>query len=793
VRLELEGFSSYRDKTVIDLSDADYFVLVGPTGSGKSTVIDGLCFALYGSVPRYEHKGLVAPVISQGLLQARVRLDFELGGRTYTAVRVVRRSGAGATTKEARLELEGEVVAGNADEVSAKVAELIGLSFDHFTKCVVLPQGEFSRFLHDRPKDRQDMVVRLLNLGVYEEMRAAASARANAAKVVLEVIEHRLRKDFEAATPEALAEAGERADRLAALRDELHAIIPKLQELEAQAEGADRSATEGRAWMTALEGLSVPAHAAALAGEIDAAEKEHEARRKAAAAAAGEVETALATRSALGARDPVMEVLNAHRSRTALEDKIRSARTELEETIAQETDIRERRDAARNAHAAALELLHAARNEHLAQHLARGLREGEPCPVCLQRVTKAPARAAEPDLDAAEQAAASAAAALEAAEERCSEAGMQRAGAQARVESLEAQIAELDAFLDERPDIEVLEKTLADIESADAAVDDCRAGADEARAKADLTAATLESLRLRAKDAWVEFDAQRDRVAALHPPPATKDDLATAWDALLAWAARRIHELEAAVAEADARSAQALLERRSLLEMLEGSCRECDVDVSGGRIEDAVISAFTQARADHAAIARALEEKATLESELAATRHNHAVASELALHLSAKPGRFESWIVNEALHRLVEGATEIMRELSGGQYSMTLDSSGNFFVTDHHNADEMRSARTLSGGETFLASLALALALSDQLAELAAQGAARLDAIFLDEGFGTLDPGTLDTVAATVENLAASGRMVGVVTHVRELAEQIPLQLRVHKDDRGSRIEMVSA
>jgi exonuclease SbcC len=147
--------------------------------------------------------------------------------------------------------------------------------------------------------------------------------------------------------------------------------------------------------------------------------------------------------------------------------------------------------------------------------------------------------------------------------------------------------------------------------------------------------------------------------------------------------------------------------------------------------------------------------------------------------------------VNEALRRLVEGATEIMKELSGDQYSMTLDDSGNFFVTDHHNADETRSARTLSGGETFLASLALALALSDQLAELATQGSARLDAIFLDEGFGTLDPRTLDTVAATVENLAASGRMVGVVTHVRELAEQIPLQLRVRKDHRGSRIEMV--
>ncbi|HEU4488991.1 MAG TPA: SMC family ATPase, partial [Actinomycetota bacterium] len=102
-RLELDGFGSFREPTVIDLTEADYFVLVGATGSGKSTVIDAICFALYGSGPRYEHKGLVAPVVSHGKLRARVRLDFSLGEAEYTAVRVVRRTKTGATTPEARL------------------------------------------------------------------------------------------------------------------------------------------------------------------------------------------------------------------------------------------------------------------------------------------------------------------------------------------------------------------------------------------------------------------------------------------------------------------------------------------------------------------------------------------------------------------------------------------------------------------------------------------------------------------------------------------------------------------
>ena len=102
-----------------------------------------------------------------------------------------------------------------------------------------------------------------------------------------------------------------------------------------------------------------------------------------------------------------------------------------------------------------------------------------------------------------------------------------------------------------------------------------------------------------------------------------------------------------------------------------------------------------------------------------------------------------------------------------------------------------RDTSTLSGGETFQASLALALALSDQLATLAAGGRTTLDSIFLDEGFGTLDPDALEIVAGTLENLAQGNRMVGVVTHVAALADRVPVRFEVSRDSRTSTIERV--
>jgi exonuclease SbcC len=168
------------------------------------------------------------------------------------------------------------------------------------------------------------------------------------------------------------------------------------------------------------------------------------------------------------------------------------------------------------------------------------------------------------------------------------------------------------------------------------------------------------------------------------------------------------------------------------------------------------------------------------------------VATTLAGLLDAR--HFEQWLVAEALARLVDGASARFLELSAGRFSFAFtEGARDLLVVDHGQGDERRSVRTLSGGETFQGSLALALALSDELATVAAGRSARLESIFLDEGFGTLDAETLETVAATIENLGAVDRMVGIVTHVPELAARMPVQYRVARHGRAATVERIDA
>ena len=404
-RLEVEGFTAFREPTTVDFVGAELFALTGPTGAGKSSLIDAMTFALYGSVPRLDKKA-VAPVISQGLLQARVRLDFTVDGVGYTAVRVVRAQGQGATTKEARLERrdgEGavETVAGDAKALTTAVDELLGLTFEHFCTCVVLPQGEFAALLHAEPRKRQDMLLALLDLGLYEQMGQAARSRATVAGGQVEVLDGQL-ASLADASEEDVNEAERRVGVLDRLVERIDEARPRLEELTSVITVATAERDESADRVATLTGLAVPDEVSRLAAKVEAARVELEQARKDHAAAAGFLEQAEKATADLPDRVALRERLTQLGRREEQGTRLETGQTmEVERSgvLAAAVTVREEADA---AYAAAQLKVVAAKDRDRAASIARDLVAGAPCPVCLQIVDDVPSHRDASDLAAAE-------------------------------------------------------------------------------------------------------------------------------------------------------------------------------------------------------------------------------------------------------------------------------------------------------------------------------------------------------------------------------------------------------
>lgn len=158
-----------------------------------------------------------------------------------------------------------------------------------------------------------------------------------------------------------------------------------------------------------------------------------------------------------------------------------------------------------------------------------------------------------------------------------------------------------------------------------------------------------------------------------------------------------------------------------------------------------------------------------------------------------------SYVLAARLEEVAVAGSLRLRRMSGGRYEFVhSDKAGprgkrgglGLDVRDDYTG-AIRSAKTLSGGETFMASLALALGLADVVA--AESGGLVLDTLFIDEGFGSLDADTLDAVMGVLDELRAGGRVVGVVSHVDEMRQRIPSRLHVVRGRSGSRLEATVA
>ncbi len=158
---------------------------------------------------------------------------------------------------------------------------------------------------------------------------------------------------------------------------------------------------------------------------------------------------------------------------------------------------------------------------------------------------------------------------------------------------------------------------------------------------------------------------------------------------------------------------------------------------------------------------------------------------------------FQKFILAHILDRVLEVATVRLQQMTKGRFSLfraqNRESRAKAFglelnLFDQHTSTE-REVRTLSGGEGFMASLALALGLSDLVQQQ--NGGVQLDTLLIDEGFGALSPDSLDECIKVLEGLGGTGKLVGVISHVAELKERIDAQLVVKGSPSGSRAEFI--
>ena len=814
LELRLRNFRSYfGPEVVFDFRDRRLVGIVGPIGSGKSSILDGVAFALYGKTPTVA--AATKSLIHQRAADAAVLLRFEVDGEIWEAVRMLRRRGAsqhalyryaadGDEDPVEKISLEGEV--------NARVASLLGLEFDAFGRSVLLAQGRFAEFLRARPADRDRVLKGVFGhdrLGVMREAAKEHAAAAAQEVASLDAVVARLeRLDRELVdSKEQLLDSTSRLNLLEAARSEVGTLDERIA-------SAHNAATDSTARLEALaeHGRALPGEdrVAAVAAEAAAAgerrksvaavlEKSQmllvEAEESLVASDAGESQrraeeaaAVLATveplRAALGGavtrRDRVAQRLEAQRA----------TRLEAAEAVEQVEVALVRATAGLGEAQAVLEeasaAVHEARHAEMVATLRSGLAVDDACPVCEQHVGELPAPIDTPLGDDAEKALAAAGKARDGAEAARATAGQRLAAATKTEESaagaisgLETELgaaeadaaeaasavetveARLESLLGEGDPEELLSAIREGLEALASAATEARDAVDRARTEHDQAIRTEQSAGKAVSALRVELVDVAARAGVTlygldHDEPVIQEAYAG---------------LAAAIADETSRAGEAAESCRGDLEAAQDarSAIMARLDIDGefaGALGEVTARVELISRGiDRISAER--EEDADAFGRRAAAAAVRATYDRLVSDLG--DARFVRYLLDDERTRLAALGSDHFMRLSGGRYVFSND--GRFNIVDQTAAEAGRKADSLSGGETFLASLALALS----LAEMVARTGGRLDAFFLDEGFGSLDPEHFDLAMEGVEALVAHAgdRLVVVVSHVRELRERI--------------------
>jgi exonuclease SbcC len=789
LELTMEGFRSHRDRHTFEFEGRTLFAIVGPTGAGKSSILEAIVFALYGKTVREERA--TKNLINSRSDETRVQLLFDADGSVWEVTRVLRRKGASEFV--IRSHDDDAAVATGERSVNAKIVELTGLDFEAFCSSVVLAQGDFDRFLRAAPGPRSKILKGVFALERIDHLREAARAKVGNLQGRLQALQaelgtlptdpslvDQLQTELENAT-RRLVEIREGLEVTAKAEQELRQFDSQMTRLDSRIEQIERALAS----IPQIEDLEELAAAEGRAErEKESSQSEAEASAKAFAAAEDVLAKAEEASGGRPAVDAVRDLERLRRQIKTLEmekSKNEIDLKEAERNAAKAKSIfegheKERVDADKKV--SELHRIHAA---HL---LRKDLAAGEPCPVCEQEVISPPAPGRVAKLDSAERALKTAQSKTERARADLEKASQSTAVVAERLgqnsarltdsrAEIEAVAADLVKILGQVEDpVEEVRSRQEAITQAANSVRAARKQLEEFDKKARASAKKTEEIAtLRRRFAGVLIQVCAAIQIAGPAVDADSDELLDAskraddtCGVLLEEARRERRELETSsetrrVAVAEFRSKYQLSDEEPLTKALE------DQTVAAGAL-----------RAQIETVKEGLARAHNITKECAEVTEEKDRYSRLTADLSDH--RFTAYLLDGRRRLLAQLGSEKLFELTG---RYRFDDEGEFNILDETNGTK-RTAETLSGGETFLASLALALA----LAEVVAQQGGRLGCFFLDEGFGSLDSESLDLALEGIESIAVPGRLIGLISHVGGIQARLEDLIVLDKSEDGS-------
>ena len=749
LQLTMTAFGPYAGQQVIDftlLGNRSFFLIHGPTGSGKTSILDAMCFALYGgaSGDTRDGKSLCSDYAAPET-KTEVAFTFSSRGKIYKVTRspeqeIKKQRGEGMRTLPAAAALveitdAGEkVISGRSTEVTHAIEEILGFKADQFRQLVVLPQGEFKRFLLASSAERKDILENLFKTEIYSRIEKALAEQAKIAADKYQSYKEQetflLQNNQWSSLEDAQAKLKELKNILAACQEKLLGAAQKAEQ-------------SGKAWQNAkLLEQSFQQKAVLLARQTELAQK-------AAAIKTLKAQVALAEQALLLkepyilAHDAARAVKEARESQAAAQNTLQAEKTALQKvqlelnTFALSQDNLE-------TEIAILQQEHtkeATVTEEL-KNLASHLVDGKPCPVCGSTSHPHPATLS--------------------------------AEAQAKVlASLKAKQAKITAL--QKVQKSVQQKTLL-VASAQAT----EAAAAQALIKAEekLTAAEHTFNQALSSSSFATAEDFKAAARTVQEKAAWQLTIDQYTQAVTSTAA----QLEAL---------EKLLAKQTLpaLDQLEKIAQQ-DKNFYAELTAQEAVNKERQEKAEQdlrklAKLAKALSTAAEDYSTVAAL-------AETAKGNNAYKLSFSAFVLQTILDDVLKTANLRLNKISNGRYTLHrsrgIDDARskqglNLEIMDA-NTGQMRPVQTLSGGEMFFTSLSLALGLSDVLQAYA--GGIHLDTILVDEGFGSLDPETLDAAINTLMELQAGGRLVGIISHVTDLRERISTRLEITPGKQGS-------